>query len=98
MQSGLTFGTVTYATQSMKDHRSATKKISSSHVFQIIFLMKLKQFFYVNRKFLIIMKDKGPNVFKLVKTNSAFDFLKNNTSLVSASEGIISDKIQGIVF
>ena len=44
------------------------------------------------------MKDKGRNVFKLVKTNSAFDFLKNNTSLVSASEGIISDKIQGIVF
>ena len=44
------------------------------------------------------MKDKGPNVFKLVKTNSALDFLKNNTSSASVSEGIISDKIQGIVF
>ena len=40
------------------------------------------------------MKD---NIFKLVKTNSALDFLKNNTSSASASEGIIIDKIQGIV-
>ena len=29
------------------------------------------------------MKDEGPKVFKLVKTNSALDFLKTN-----ASEGI----------
>ena len=35
------------------------------------------------------MKDKGPEVFKLVKTNSALDFLKNNTSLATASEDII---------
>ena len=33
--------------------------------------------------FLIIMKDEGPKVRKLVKTNSALDFLKNNTSSAS---------------
>ena len=44
------------------------------------------------------MKDKGPKVFKLVKTNFALNFLKNNTSPVSALEGIIFDKIQGIAF
>ena len=44
------------------------------------------------------MKDDGPKVFKLVKANSALDFIKNNTSLTSASEGIIFDKIHGIVF
>ena len=52
------------------------------------------------------MKDKLPNVFKLVKTNSALHFsktntalhfLKNNNSLASASDGIIFDKIQGRV-
>ena len=45
--------------------------------------------------FLIIMKDEGPKGFRLVKTNSALDFLKNNTL-----EGIIFDecKIQGMVF
>ena len=43
--------------------------------------------------FLIIMKDEVPKVYQLVKTNSALDFLKNNTS-----EGIIFDKIQAIVF
>ena len=48
--------------------------------------------------FLIIMKDKGPKVFKLVEANSALDFLKNNTSLAGASDGIIFDKIQAIVF
>ena len=36
-------------------------------------------------------------VFKLVKTNSALDFLKNNTSSATASEDIIFDKIQGRV-
>ena len=36
-------------------------------------------------------------VFKLVKTSSALDFLKNDTSLPSAWESIIFDKIQGIV-
>ena len=44
------------------------------------------------------MKDEGEKVFKLVKTNSALDFLKNNTSSATASEDIIFDKIQGIVF
>ena len=44
------------------------------------------------------MKDEGPKVFKLVKTKSALDFLKNNTPSASASEGIIFDKVQGIVF
>ena len=44
------------------------------------------------------MKVEGPKVFKLVKTNSAFDFLKNNTSWACSSEGIIFDQIQGIVF
>ena len=44
---------------------------------------------------LIIMKDERPNVFKLVKTNFALDFVKHNASL---SEGIIFDKISGIVF
>ena len=29
--------------------------------------------------FLVIMKYEGPKVFKLVKSNSALDFLKNNT-------------------
>ena len=36
--------------------------------------------------------------FKLVKTNSALDFLKNNASSATTSEGIIFDKIQGIMF
>ena len=44
--------------------------------------------------FLIIMKDEGPKVRKLVKTNFALDFLKNNTSSASALEGIIFDKIK----
>ena len=44
------------------------------------------------------MKDKGPEVFKLIKTNSALDFRKNNTSSVNTLEGIIFNKIQGIVF
>ena len=44
------------------------------------------------------MKDKGPNVFKLLKINSVMDFLKDNTSSASASDGIIFDKIRGIVF
>ena len=44
------------------------------------------------------MKDEGPKVFKLVKTNSTLDFLKDNTSSSSTSEGIIFDKIQVIVF
>ena len=48
--------------------------------------------------FLILMKDEWPKVFKLTKTNSALNFLKNNTSLVCSSKGIIFDKIQGIVF
>ena len=43
------------------------------------------------------MKDEMPKVYKLVKTNSALDFLKNNTS-ASTLEGIIFDKIQAIVF
>ena len=41
------------------------------------------------------MKDEGPNVFKLVKTNSAMDFLQNNTSSASNSEG---DTSQGIIY
>ena len=36
-------------------------------------------------------------VFKLVKTNYALDFLTNNASSARSSEGIIFDKIQGIV-
>ena len=44
------------------------------------------------------MKDEEPKVFKLVKTNSALHFLKNNTSSSSTLEGIIFYKIQGIVF
>ena len=40
-----------------------------------------------NILFLIIVKDEGSNYFKLAKTNSA-----------STLEGIIFDKIQGIVF
>ena len=41
------------------------------------------------------MKDEGPNVFKLVKTNSALDFVKNNTSLASTSEvlSLIKSKV-----
>ena len=37
-------------------------------------------------------------VFKLVKTKSTLDFLKNNISLATALEDIIFDKIQGNVF
>ena len=37
------------------------------------------------------MKDKGVKSFKLVKTNSALHFLKNNTSSATASGGIIFD-------
>ena len=44
------------------------------------------------------MKTKGPKVFKLIIAKFALDFIKNNTSSASASEGIIFDKIQGIVF
>ena len=44
------------------------------------------------------MKDKGPNLSKLVKTNSALDFLKNNTSSATTSEGIIFEKIHSTVF
>ena len=44
------------------------------------------------------MEDERPKVFKLVKSNSALDFLKNNTSLASTLQCIIMDKIQGIVF
>ena len=36
-------------------------------------------------------------MYKLVKTNSALDFLKNTNSSASTLEGIIVDKIQGIV-
>ena len=48
--------------------------------------------------FFIIMKDEKPKVFNLVKTKSALDFLKNNTSSSSISERIILDKFQGIMF
>ena len=41
------------------------------------------------------MKDEGPKVFKLVKTNSALDLIKNNTSSAGASQDIIFGKIQG---
>ena len=44
------------------------------------------------------MKDKGPNLSKLVKTNSALDLLKNNTSSATTSEGIIFEKIHSTVF
>ena len=44
------------------------------------------------------MKDEGPNILKLIITNFVIRCLKNNTSSTSASEGIIFDKIQGIVF
>ena len=44
--------------------------------------------------FLIIMKDKGPKVFRLTETNSALDFRKNNTSSVNTLEGIIFNEMQ----
>ena len=34
--------------------------------------------------FLIIMKDEGPKIFELAKTNFALNFLKNNTFSASA--------------
>ena len=44
------------------------------------------------------MKDNGVKSFyELVKTNSALDFLKNNTSSATASEDIIFDKIQAAI-
>ena len=51
-----------------------------------------------NILFLIVIKDEVSKVYKLVKINSALDFLKNNTSSASAAEGIIFDTIQDIVF
>ena len=36
--------------------------------------------------------------YKLLKTNSALDFLKIMPPQLAPSEGIILDKIQGIVF
>ena len=45
-----------------------------------------------------MMKGEGQKVFKLVKTNSDLDFLKNNTSLAYVLAYIIFDKIQGILF
>ena len=42
-------------------------------------------------------KQKGNN-FKISLKNSALDFRKNNTSSSSPSEGIVFDKIQGIIF
>ena len=44
-----------------------------------------------NILFLIIIKDKGPKS-KLVKTNSAVDFLKYNTPSASTLEGTIFDR------
>ena len=44
------------------------------------------------------MKDEGPKVFKLVKTNSALDFLKNNAPTASALEGTIFDKSRSWCF
>ena len=35
------------------------------------------------------MKDEAPKVYELFKTNSALDFLKNNTSSASTLEGNI---------
>ena len=52
----------------------------------------------VSAIFLIIMKDEGHKVFTVVQTISALDFLKNNTPSASTSEGIIFDKIQGVMF
>ena len=43
------------------------------------------------------MKDKGPKVFKLVKTNSALDFLKKPPQLAPMRVSFF-DKIQDIVF
>ena len=44
------------------------------------------------------MKEEGPKVFKLAKTNSDVDYLKNNTFWASASDDTIFNKTQGIVF
>ena len=44
-----------------------------------------------------MIKEEGSKV-KLVKTNSAFDFIKNNTFLASASKDIMFGQILGIVF
>ena len=38
------------------------------------------------------MKDEGAKVLKLVKTNFDSDFLKDSTSVASASDGIIFDQ------
>ena len=40
------------------------------------------------------MKDEGSKVFKLVKTNSAFDFIKNNTFSASTSKDFMQGWIQ----
>ena len=50
---------------------------------EIVFAVTFKNFWHL-RLFLIIMEDEGSNVFKLVQTNSAFYFLKNNTSSANA--------------
>ena len=56
-------------------------------------LLALLSIYNYSILFLMIMNDEGPKVLKLVKTNSALDFLKNNTSSASISEGTIN-KIQ----
>ena len=41
---------------------------------------------------------RGPKDFKLVKANSALDFLKNNTSSATASKGLLSMKSKASCF
>ena len=48
--------------------------------------------------FSIIMKVEWSKVFKLVETNSALDFLRNNISWPCASEDIIFQKIKASCF
>ena len=43
----------------------------------VMLMVHLKSFGNYGIIFFIIMKDEGPKVFKLVKINSATDFLKN---------------------
>ena len=57
------------------------------------FYFQIKNFWHLRlfiiTAFTIVMKDEGAKVLKLVKTNFASDFLKDNTSVASVSGGII---------
>ena len=57
----------------LKSHTNGGSMNLKVHQYNESTNRKLKNFWHL-RLYFIIMKDKGPKVFKLVKTNSALDF------------------------